>query len=302
MDEWDQAAEKYVAVFKPRFQPIYDIITDMLLKHVCVDTSNGSSATILDYAAGPGEPSMTIMSRLSNYKKLKLITSDWSAGMLRYAQKSVASVVEEMDTNVTHDILLLKGEEPEIVNQVKNLAPLQAITASLVLMYIEDRNAILQCFHSTLSSDGVLIASHWCHPKMVPFLRILKNVNAELSRGPGDPALTEDERVAKELSGNTGSSALWDELKTRALLEQNGFEIVEWKQFQLDTTFDTVWNLLEFSESCSWWKDDKLKKKGIALGEEMVAKELGVSVEDVRRGPFTLQNQCVVFAARKKCN
>ncbi|KAJ3413039.1 hypothetical protein HDV05_008560 [Chytridiales sp. JEL 0842] len=302
-DEWTIVAEKYVKVFQPRFQPIYDNIADIVVSHYAKGQSTSHPSKLLDFAAGPGEPSKTILTRLPHdTTPLKMIISDWSEGMLKYAQKSAieTNTNTKTKTNIEVEILQLASEEPSIRAQILAQQPLDIVTASLVLMYIQDRDSMLQTLHQSLSPNGLLIASYWCHPSVVPFLRILKHCNYMMSRQPTDPLLNEDERVEAELREVVGSCILWDEEKTRSLLEKNGFEVVEWKTLELDTTFASVWDLLQFSDVAPWYQEEDNKKRAIQIGEEMVAKELNISVEEVRAGPWKLNNQYVVFAARKK--
>ena len=274
MSPWDEVADAYQKAFRPRFKPVYEEFARIVQENKC--------EYVLDFATGVGEPAHTILAASKSFGSLKhLVGADGSQAMLRHAsQVDVPEGIKFETFNVEND------------DQVARFDQLDAIVSSFGIMYNDDVSHLLQVFKKCLQSkQGILACSIWPHPSTVPFLRIWKQVSAQMSHD----AVSEE-----DLENRDPSFRFWRESDIKELISKAGFEFLEWREVDMPTHYDCVDDLLLFSEFEPWYHNHDQRARAITIAKQLLSKELKQDVSFFDNNSFDLSNKAVIIIACSK--
>eukprot|EP01104_Vermistella_antarctica_P019603 TRINITY_DN7762_c0_g1_i1.p1 TRINITY_DN7762_c0_g1~~TRINITY_DN7762_c0_g1_i1.p1 ORF type:complete len:431 (+),score=104.15 TRINITY_DN7762_c0_g1_i1:131-1423(+) len=198
-NEWDSMSSFYSREFRPRFQPMYDCVADVVGKDF-VSKTQKETYRVLDVACGPGEPSITIANRLTQQQAtpsatpvVEMVGIDLSAKMLRQAAcqrdariaatASAASEVSLRFVERTEESLLSSdrgdGDCGSDVGADYDVGgrPFDVVVCSLGLMYFADGERSMSNFAKLVggsSGSGKVIITFWGEADEVPFLKFHK--------------------------------------------------------------------------------------------------------------------------------
>lgn len=278
---WDSLSENYDSFIRPNFQGMYEALCSEILRE------GEQCGTVLDFAAGPGEPSHTLLSRCASQFEeqecplKRLISMDISLDMVKLAASAkVPKGIEFQAVQATTD------------TTVTSLGPLDVIVSSFGLMYLDKENGELENtllqFRDALSQkNGRLIGAVWAHPSFVSYLRILKFVNGYISETPGGVTL-------ETLEKTDGSFSFWDPKYVEKVVENAGFHISERREIGMPMSYNTIEELLAIYSKMDWFRDPVKKAKAVEYARQLIIEETGKELD----GPFTLRNTGILFVAR----
>ncbi|CAF0783154.1 unnamed protein product [Adineta ricciae] len=272
-DEWSVLSGAYEDVLLPRFQPLYNFLANLILKHIA-SSPQEKKLRLLDYGTGPGEPLLTIVKLLKDnqIENIQYEGMDLSSGMIALAQQRLKNF--QIDLNHS--------------DSIANSETYAFIVSSLVLPYISNKNQLLQEFYQHLNNGGLLITCHWSKASQVAFLSILKRVILFMTNN--------QESVEGNLDDDSSFSCANEEL-TRSLYEQQGFRIRDWLHFKLSMSFPDIRTFLSFARVAPWFNDENLYLKAESEAKRILTEEHGKNFFENKS--FQLENDAVIIIATK---
>jgi ubiquinone/menaquinone biosynthesis C-methylase UbiE len=271
-NEWSIVADNYNKIFRPRFKTMYEHMLDIIVKYKC--------SNVLDFAAGPGEPTQTFLERFGKTNLRKLICTDSSLGMLQIAKQLIPPPGLDFDV-----------AQLDETSSMEQFHELDAITSSFGFIYIDEEGlkSFLNNCKRSLKKEGLVIGSVWAHPSKNPTLRILKCTGSFITLG--------EPFNINYLENEDKSFSWWSKDKVIIILQNAGFELVEWTNVEMPMKFEKTRDILEFASMADWFKDQKRREQAIEFAEELVCKEL--NLECIPHDGFVLNNLGICFVAKQ---
>ncbi|KAL7754071.1 hypothetical protein RI367_000050 [Sorochytrium milnesiophthora] len=285
--EWSTIAKPYVEVFMPRFLPLYRHIEEIVLRELKLRRGG----QVLDFGTGPGEPALVVAQGIGaaapDLPTVRLVAADFAQGMVAVGrQRWQQMTAEQPQLAKTVDVTFASTH-----SLTQHADTFDVIMSSLVLPYAPSRLDMLRELSQMLKRGGVLVTSHWPHPSTVPFLSVLKLVNAYMSGGS---------RTSVADLEDDASFACWPEAQLRSDIEDRTTElrIVEWRTVDLPMEFPNVTTLLSFSDTADWFKDPARRSKAEQKAVSILKQSFGIDARPDE--PLRLQNKVIVVVSQRQ--
>lgn len=228
--EWDWLSSKYLQIFVPIFQCLYDVIAT----NVANASKHRSSLEILDVGCGPGEPAITISRSLhQRHVQHHILGIDLSEKMIQLANA-------RSQENKGGGVVFQAKEVSELVSTHQH--SFDFVNCSLVLMYMPNALESLQQMSALLKPDGLLCAAVWGPIDNVPLLKCIKQVIKKYATPPkSDAQQTESEEKTPIVPFQYGEIT-----KLKSLITDGGFHVQDLQTVTLPLSikFDEYWKFI----------------------------------------------------------
>ncbi|CAF3843721.1 unnamed protein product [Rotaria sordida] len=277
-NEWSLLAQSYQDVFVPRFQLLYDTMAHYAVKKIQSNDTR-DEYQLLDYGTGSGEPILTILQQLvtNHLYNVKLQATDSSRRMLSLAEERLHKLKSQ---HLTVNFFINDDSSNKNVYDI--------ITTSLVLPYASNHGQMLRDFFQQLKPNGLLISSHWPHPKQVPFLSIIKRINQFMATG---------ERIDTSHLESDVSFSCWSEEITRNIFIAEGYTIEQWITVDLPMSFPDIRTLLSFCRICEWFRNSSLYLVAEDETRRILREDFHLELQS--NGSFELPSKAIIVIASK---